>query len=60
MLTRVYGIDTPGPTGGAELIIDGKKDVSLSSLTPLTEMEQAGVQWAGREPFPTYFGQRGK
>ena len=40
---RVLGLDSTYKAG------DGK------SLEPLAEMLPAGVQWPGREPYPSYF-----
>eukprot|EP00316_Scyphosphaera_apsteinii_P001777 CAMPEP_0119337702 /NCGR_PEP_ID=MMETSP1333-20130426/94561_1 /TAXON_ID=418940 /ORGANISM="Scyphosphaera apsteinii, Strain RCC1455" /LENGTH=290 /DNA_ID=CAMNT_0007348815 /DNA_START=131 /DNA_END=1003 /DNA_ORIENTATION=+ len=32
----------------------------MPSVQPLTEMIPEGVQWPGREPYPTYFGRLGE
>ena len=50
VLHRVYGLG------------DGRassKGSSTDGITPVVEMLEAGVQWPGREPYPTYFPESG-
>lgn len=48
VLDQCYGLsNTPGPRSVA------------GAPVPLVEMVEGGVQWPGREPYPTYFGTAG-
>ena len=42
VLSRSYGLE-------------GAEGLGAGQPAPLVEMIEAGVQWPGREPYPTYF-----
>jgi 8-oxo-dGTP pyrophosphatase MutT (NUDIX family) len=54
VLKRVYGLEK----GGGEEAMEGGH-LSTHLHAPLVEMLEAGVQWPGREPYPTYFASKG-
>ena len=47
VLRRSYGIEATEEAAAAAS--------SAEQPTPLVELLEAGVQWPGREPYPTYF-----
>ncbi|MGYP004367652877 len=49
VLSRSYGLD------GAEGAAACAQGLGAGQPAPLVEMIEAGVQWPGREPYPTYF-----